>query len=156
MSAARSSRSARTRRVAETEPAPEPRTGARRTVLQTIKHIPAYLKLLGGLLTDRRVSAIDKLLVAGAIVYIVSPLDLIPDFIPFLGEVDDVYFLMLSLQRLVANAGMDVLIDHWSGDPEELSDLSVQRAFSAAAFFLPGRIRRSLQRMASRKRFQRA
>ena len=59
-----------------------PRTGARRTVMYYIKQLPAYLRLLGGLLTDRRVAAIDKLLVAGAIAYIALPIDFIPDFIP--------------------------------------------------------------------------
>ena len=53
-----------------------PRTGAKRTLVDVIKQIPAYLRLLGGLLTDRRVSGLDKLLVAGAIAYIVSPMDL--------------------------------------------------------------------------------
>ena len=43
------------------------------------------------------------------------PIDLIPDFIPFLGEVDDVFLLVLALQRLVANAGRPVLQAHWSG-----------------------------------------
>ena len=63
-----------------------PRTGAKRTVMYYVKQFPAYLRLLGGLLTDRRVSVLDKLLVGGAIAYIVMPIDLIPDFIPFLGE----------------------------------------------------------------------
>ena len=74
-----------------------PRTGAKRTVMYYIKQLPAYLRLLGGLLTDRRVSTVDKLLVAGAIAYIAMPIDLIPDFIPFIGEVDDVFILVLAL-----------------------------------------------------------
>ncbi len=133
------------------EASKQPRAGAKRTVLNTIRHLPAYVRLLFGLMTDRRVSFVDKLLVAGAIAYIISPLDLIPDFIPFLGQVDDVYFLMLALQRLISNTGLDVLVDHWSGDPDELSDLSFQRVFSAAAFFLPRSIRRQLNRMGKSK-----
>jgi uncharacterized membrane protein YkvA (DUF1232 family) len=74
-----------------------PRTGAKRTLVDVIKQIPDYLRLLGGLLTDRRVSGVDKLLVAGAILYIITPMDLLPDFVPFLGEVDDVYLLMLAI-----------------------------------------------------------
>ena len=103
-----------------------PRTGAKRTVMYYIKQLPTYLRLLGGLLTDRRVNAIDKLLVAGAIAYIVMPIDLIPDFIPFLGEVDDVFLLVIALQRLVANAGRPVLLAHWSGAIEDLADLNLQ------------------------------
>src|SRR5678815_1552448 len=89
-----------------------------------IKQLPAYLRLLGGLLTDRRVASIDKLLVAGAIVYIAMPIDFIPDFIPFLGEVDDVFLLVIALQRLVANAGRPVLLSHWTGAMDDLADLN--------------------------------
>ena len=122
-----------------------PRTGARRTVMYYIKQLPAYLRLLGGLLTDKRVSAVDKLLVAGAIAYIAMPIDLIPDFIPFIGEVDDVFLLVIALQRLVANAGRPVLLAHWTGAMEDLADLNLKEALAAAAFFLPRGIRRKLK-----------
>jgi uncharacterized membrane protein YkvA (DUF1232 family) len=127
-----------------------PRTGAKRTVMHTIQQIPSYLRLLGGLLLDRRVAVIDKLLVAGAIAYILSPADLIPDIIPFLGEVDDVFLLVTALQRLVTNAGRRVLHEHWSGDPAELSDLNLASVVQAAAFFLPLTVRRRLGRFAER------
>ena len=122
-----------------------PRAGARRTVIYYIRQLPHFLRMLFGLVADPRVSMMDKLLVAGAIAYIVTPIDLIPDFIPFLGEVDDLYFLVLALQRLIANAGQTVLLDHWHGDPEDLGDLNLRGALSAAAFFLPKRIRRRLR-----------
>jgi uncharacterized membrane protein YkvA (DUF1232 family) len=122
-----------------------PRTGAKRTVVYYMKQLPAYLKLLGGLLTDKRVSGMDKLLVAGALAYIVMPLDVIPDFIPFIGEVDDVFILVLALQRLVANAGRPVLMAHWTGAMEDLADLNLREALAAAAFFLPKRIRKRLR-----------
>lgn len=129
----------------EVPAARSPRRGARRTVMYYIRQLPQYLRLLGGLLTDRRVALVDKLLVIGAIAYIVTPVDLIPDFIPFFGEIDDVYVLVLALQRLVANAGRLVLLDHWTGNPRDLADLNLRGALTAAAFFLPKRIRRRLR-----------
>jgi uncharacterized membrane protein YkvA (DUF1232 family) len=131
---------ARARTTAES-----PRTGAKRTVVYYMKQLPAYLRLLGGLLTDRRVSAVDKLLVAGAMAYIALPVDFIPDFIPFIGEVDDVFILVMALQRLVANAGRNVLVAHWTGALEDLQDLNLKEALAAAAFFLPRGIRRRLK-----------
>jgi uncharacterized membrane protein YkvA (DUF1232 family) len=122
-----------------------PRTGAKRTVMYYMKQLPNYLRLLGGLLLDKRVSAVDKLLVAAAMAYIAMPIDLIPDFIPFIGEVDDVYVLILALTRLIANAGRPVLEAHWSGAKEDLLDLNLREALSAAAFFLPRSIRRRLK-----------
>ena len=122
-----------------------PRTGAKKTVIYYMKQLPAYLRLLGGLLSDRRVASMDKLMVAGAIAYIVMPIDLVPDFIPFLGEVDDVFILVMALQRLVANAGRAVLNAHWTGPAEDLADLNLREALAAAAFFLPKRIRKRLR-----------
>ena len=130
---------------AEAETPVMPRTGAKRTVMYYIKQFPAYLRLLGGLMTDRRVAALDKLLVGAAIAYILMPIDVIPDFIPFLGEVDDLYLLVFALQRLIANTGRNVLYAHWTGAVEDLKDLNLQAALSAAAFFLPRRIRRRLR-----------
>lgn len=122
-----------------------PRTGAKRTVMYYIRQLPQYLRLLSGLISDRRVAMVDKLLVVGAIAYIVMPVDFIPDFIPFFGEVDDLYLLVMALQRLIANAGRVVLLDHWSGAAADLADLNLRGALTAAAFFLPKRIRRRLR-----------
>ena len=122
-----------------------PRTGAKRTVIHYIRQLPNFVRLLFGLMTDPRVAAIDKLLVVGAIAYIVTPIDLIPDFIPFIGEVDDVYLLVIALQRLISNAGRFVLLDHWGGAAEDLADLNLRGALAAAAFFLPRKIRRRLR-----------
>jgi uncharacterized membrane protein YkvA (DUF1232 family) len=115
-------------------------------VLQGIRQIPAYLRLLIGLLFDSRVAVVDKLLVAGAIAYVVSPVGLIPDVIPVIGELDDLFVLTLALQHLVAHADPVVLHEHWSGDPDELSNLNVARVMAAAAFFLPLGMRRALRR----------
>jgi len=131
------------------EPA-RPRTGVKRSVLRAIRQIPSYLRLLVGLVGDSRVSRFDRLLVLAAGVYLVSPIDFIPDVIPFLGEVDDLFLLITALQRLVANAGRSVLMDHWRGDPDELEDVNLARLASAAGFFLPVGLRRRLRKMAGR------
>ena len=121
-----------------------PRRGARRTVLHTIAQLPHYARLLAGLMTDRRVSALDKTLVGLALAYLLLPLDFIPDAIPFLGQVDDVFLVMTALQRLVDHAGRTVLRDHWTGARADLRALDIAAVVSAAAFFLPGRTKRSL------------
>src|SRR5688572_6979232 len=113
--------------------------------MEYVADLPRFLRMLWGLITDARVAFVDKLLVAGAIAYIVAPIDLIPDFIPFLGEVDDVFLLVLALRRLMENAGRAVLLAHWTGDQNELRDLNLRKALMAAAFFLPRRIRRRLR-----------
>jgi len=126
------------------------RRGAKKTIVHYIRQLPNYLRLLVGLMTDRRVAGLDKLLVAGALAYIVMPFDLVPDFIPFFGEVDDVYLLVLALQRLISNSGRSVVLAHWSGAPDDLHELNLRSVFSAAAFFLPARLRRRLRGLARR------
>ncbi|HEU4457040.1 MAG TPA: DUF1232 domain-containing protein [Longimicrobium sp.] len=113
--------------------------------MEYVKQLPQFLSLLWGLMTDPRVAMIDKVLVAGAIAYIVTPMDLIPDFIPFLGEVDDVYLLVMALRRLMENAGRKVLLSHWAGEPEALRTMNLRLVIASAAFFLPRRVRRRLQ-----------
>src|SRR4051812_37058343 len=136
---------ARRRSTSATPAGGMPRTGAKRTVMYYIRQLPQYVRLLAGLARDPRVSVLDKMLVLGAVAYIVMPIDLIPDFIPFFGEVDDVYVLVLALQRLIANAGRTVLLDHWTGAATDLADINLRGAIAAAAFFLPKRIRRRLR-----------
>lgn len=122
-----------------------PRTGAKRTIMGTISEIPNFLRLLYGLVTDSRVNSVDKLVVAGAIAYILLPVDIIPDFVPFLGEVDDVFLLILALQRLISNAGRAVVQAYWPGDPADLSTGNLEKIVAACVFFLPRRMRRRLR-----------
>ena len=126
----------------------KPRSGFKRTILGTVRQFPNYLRLLGGLITDRRVSRVDKLLVAGALAYIVMPIDLLPDIIPFLGQVDDIYLLMLAIERLIANAGAAVVASHWHGPVSALRRQNLQGVLVAASFFLPRRMKKRLKKMA--------
>jgi uncharacterized membrane protein YkvA (DUF1232 family) len=122
-----------------------PRRGAKRTLMGTIRQLPLYLKMFLGLFRDARVSTVDKVLVGAAIAYLIAPVDLIADFIPFLGQVDDVFLLSTSLKRLLQNAGRRVVAEHWAGDMREISEMQIDRVIAAAAFFLPGRLRRRLR-----------
>ncbi|HEU0298434.1 MAG TPA: DUF1232 domain-containing protein [Longimicrobium sp.] len=105
-----------------------------------LRDVPAFIKLLARLARDPRVSVLDKAIVAGVLVYLVSPVDLIPDFAaPVLGQVEDVYLLALALSRLLNQAGMDVLLDHWEGDAATLE--TALSALDRAGSLLPGPVR---------------
>ncbi|HSO73508.1 MAG TPA: YkvA family protein [Blastocatellia bacterium] len=105
--------------------------------------VPNLLGLLLGLLKDARVSKADKAIVAGIIMYVIVPLDVIPDFVPFIGQVDDAYLLAISILRLLNRADRRVVMDHWRGgtDIKELVD-SISRI---AEFFLPPRVKNVLR-----------
>ena len=111
----------------------------RETMKQLVRDLPKFLKLLWGLYRDPRVSMIDKALVLATIGYVVVPLDFVPDFIPFLGQLDDLYLLALALDRLLNNAGVDVLLEHWEGEVSSL-EMAIS-ALDRAGSFLPEQVR---------------
>jgi uncharacterized membrane protein YkvA (DUF1232 family) len=129
----------RLRRGPRAEPVAE---SGRDSVMALVRDIPNFGRLLWGLARDPRVSRADKGIVVAALAYVALPFDFLPDTIPLIGEIDDVYVIMLALSRLVNNAGMEVLLDHWQG---EMS--SLERALAGldkASSFLPEPIRRVL------------
>lgn len=111
----------------------------REGVKQLIRDIPNFLKLLGRLARDPRISRVDKAIVIATIGYVLMPLDFVPDFIPFLGQVDDIYLLALALDRLLNNAGIDLLLEHWHGDVGSLE--TAIAALDKAGSFLPEQVR---------------
>jgi uncharacterized membrane protein YkvA (DUF1232 family) len=104
--------------------------------------LPNMVLLLGRLLKDARVPTAEKALFAAAIVYVISPLDFIPDVFPFIGQVDDLYVVALVLLRLVNRSDELVVRQHWSGggDIVALADSIA----NIAPKFLPRRVSRVL------------
>lgn len=125
--------------------ASRPVAGHKRTVVGAVRDLPNFARLLYGLVIDPRVELLDKLLVAGAVAYVLIPEDIFPDFIPLVGEVDDVFVLVLALRQLMKSAGREIMLEHWMGDPDDLDELSLEKILAAAAFFLPRRVRRRLR-----------
>lgn len=104
--------------------------------------LPNMAKLLGRLLTDARVPSAEKALFVAAIVYVLMPVDLIPDIFPFIGQVDDIYVVALTLLRLVNRTDETVVREHWTGggDIVGLADSIA----GLAPKFLPKRVTRVL------------
>lgn len=101
--------------------------------------VPNMVLLCGRLLTDPRVPRTEKALVAGAIIYALIPLDLIPDMIPFVGQVDDAYLIAMTLLRLTDRTDPSVLREHWNGGGDIVQ--LVESVATLAAKLLPKRIR---------------
>lgn len=118
------------------------RRHARSLLREAILLIPNFLKLLYRLFKDSRVPVTEKALLVGAIVYVISPLDLIPDVIPFIGEVDDLYLVALTLLRLFSRTPDNVINEHWDGR----GDIAgiVDKILRAAHYVLPKRVQRIL------------
>ena len=104
--------------------------------------VPNTMLLCGRLMTDSRVPRTERALVAGAIVYWLIPFDLIPDMIPFIGQVDDAYLIALTLLRLMDRTDEQVLREHWNGGGDIVQ--LVEATAMLAGKLLPKRIRRVL------------
>jgi uncharacterized membrane protein YkvA (DUF1232 family) len=115
---------------------------ARSRLKNLLLFIPNMVLLCGRLLTDARVPKTEKALVAGAIVYAIVPLDLIPDMIPFVGQVDDAYLIAITLLRLIDRTDPKVVREHWNGGGDVIQLVEAMAMMTAK--FLPKRIRRVL------------
>ncbi|HZD18718.1 MAG TPA: DUF1232 domain-containing protein [Actinomycetota bacterium] len=109
----------------------------RRTVARELATLlPNLLALFHGLLRDPRVPRGSKVLLLLGIAWIASPIDLVPEFIPVLGPMDDAVVAALILRRVLKSAGEHVLADHWRGEPRTLE--RILRSFAVRRSRDPG------------------
>jgi uncharacterized membrane protein YkvA (DUF1232 family) len=113
-----------------------------RRIKNLVLFIPNMLLLSTRLLTDSRVPVTERALLGGAIVYAIIPFDLIPDMIPFVGQVDDAFLIALTLLRLMERTDPKVVREHWRGGGDVVELIGATALL--AAKFLPRRIRRVL------------
>ena len=122
----------------------KPRTRTRRqSAVKLLRELPNFLKLLVRLLKDIRVPKLDRALFGVVIAYVLLPFDLLPDFLGFMGMVDDLYLIGLALNRLFARAGANILIEHWDGNPRALGYLI--EAVEEMGALLPAKVRNALR-----------
>jgi uncharacterized membrane protein YkvA (DUF1232 family) len=115
---------------------PVDRRGWREVSLEAALLIPNLVKLLLRLMRDPRVSIRRKVLVGAVLVYVVSPIDLIPDFVVGFGKLDDIVVLSVALNHLMAGAESAIVEEHWDGSIDSL-DL-VRSVFRWGAEIVPG------------------
>lgn len=104
--------------------------------------LPNMFTLLGRLLRDSRVPLTEKALFAAAVVYVIMPLDFIPDVFPFIGQVDDIYLVALTLLRLLNRTEETVVRENWSGGGDIVS--LANSIAGIAPMLLPKRVTRVL------------
>jgi uncharacterized membrane protein YkvA (DUF1232 family) len=104
--------------------------------------LPNMLMLSMRLMVDSRVPKTERALFAGAIIYAVIPFDFLPDMIPFIGQVDDLFLVALTLLRLVDHTDDTVVREHWRGGGDIVA-LSESVA-TVAPLLMPRRVSRVL------------
>lgn len=107
--------------------------------------LPAHARIIAGLLVDSRVPASRKAMLAGALGYAVSPIDLVPDRLPILGVLDDLVVAALAVDAFFAGVPDEVLAEQLDavGLPRPAFDDDVRRVRRLA----PRSIRRIVNRI---------
>src|SRR5207247_6044074 len=104
--------------------------------------LPNMVVLCARLMVDSRVPRVERALFAAAIIYAIIPFDFIPDMIPFVGQIDDLFLISLTLLRLIDHADDAIVREHWrgGGDIVQLAESVV----TIAPLLMPKRIARVL------------
>jgi uncharacterized membrane protein YkvA (DUF1232 family) len=85
---------------------------------ELIRLVPDLLRLVRSLIGDRSVPLGARVALVGLLAWLISPIDLIPEFIPILGPVDDVLVAVLVLRYVRRKVGLEALRQRWPGTPE--------------------------------------
>ena len=104
--------------------------------------LPNMVILCMKLMVDKRVPRTERALFAAAVIYAIIPFDFIPDMIPFVGQVDDLFLISLTLLRLIDRTDDMIVREHWrgGGDVVQLAESVV----TIAPLLMPRRIARVL------------
>jgi Uncharacterized conserved protein len=89
-------------------------------VKDLVGFLPACVTLLRRLRRDPRVPISAKIALACAALWVISPIDLIPEFLPVIGPLDDIVVVALALRYAARRVPREVLLEAWPGDPRLL------------------------------------
>jgi uncharacterized membrane protein YkvA (DUF1232 family) len=108
-------------------------------VTQLLRALPNLVRLIAKLVTDPMLPRAAKVALAAAMLYLASPVDLIPDFLPFLGYLDDLLLASALVDGLLNYVDRGLILKYWPGTPESLERLA--RAARMLAVWVPGRLK---------------
>ncbi len=110
-----------------------PTSSALDPMWQLVKRLPAYARLSAGLARDPRIPGSAKAMLVAGGAYLVSPIDLVPGFIPVAGQLDDLYVVLVGLRQAVRTSPPEVIDEHFTRaglSPSIIDDdLAAIRAF---------------------------
>ena len=104
-----------------------------------LQALPTILRALVGLAADPTLPRATKIALGAAAVYIASPIDLLPDFVPLLGWVDDVLLAAVLVDGLLTYVDRTVVLRYWPGNPELLDRIG--RVAHVLAAWVPRRVK---------------
>src|ERR1044072_9051113 len=104
--------------------------------------LPNMVALCARLMVDKRVPRTERVLFAAAVIYAIIPFDFIPDMIPFVGQIDDLFLISLTVLRLIDRTDDLVVREHWRGGGDIVQ--LAESAATIAPLLMPKRVARVL------------
>lgn len=114
----------------------------KRRIKNLLLFLPNMVALCARLMVDSRVPRTERALFAGAVIYAIIPFDFLPDMIPFLGQIDDLFLIALTLLRLIDHTDDKVVREHWRGGGDIVA--LAESAATIAPILMPKRVARVL------------
>ena len=102
--------------------------------------MPDIVRLIARLVTDPRLPRAAKIALLAALAYLLNPFDLIPDFIPVIGYLDDAFVAAVVVDGMLNHVDRGLVLRYWPGTPQSLD--SVARAARLFAMWIPRRLKR--------------
>jgi uncharacterized membrane protein YkvA (DUF1232 family) len=97
--------------------------GRREDAVAVARLVPDCVVLARRLARDPRVGRRERLLLLGLVGYLLVPFDLVPDFVPVAGALDDAIVVIWVLRRVLRGAGPDAVAANWPGPARSLGVL---------------------------------
>lgn len=104
--------------------------------------LPNMIALTARLMVDSRVPRTERALFAAALIYAIIPFDFIPDMIPFVGQIDDLFLISMTLLRLMDRTDDSIVREHWRGGGDIVQ--LAQSVATVAPLLIPRAISRVL------------
>jgi len=104
-----------------------------------LRALPAIVRTITGLAVDPVLPKAAKIALAAAVLYLVSPVDLIPDFIPVLGYLDDLLIAAIIVDGMLNFVNRGLVLKYWPGSPESLEGIA--RSARVLAAWVPRRLK---------------
>jgi uncharacterized membrane protein YkvA (DUF1232 family) len=103
--------------------------GRNETARAVARFVPDCVVLFRRLLADPRVPRRHKIVLGALVAYLAMPIDLVPDFIPVAGYLDDAVLVALVLRHVLRGSAAELIDEHWPG-PDESRSLIMRLASS--------------------------
>jgi uncharacterized membrane protein YkvA (DUF1232 family) len=104
-----------------------------------LRALPKVARLIARLVADPVLPRSVKIALAAAAVYLLSPLDLLPDVVPILGYLDDALLISVVVDGIVNHVDRGLVLKYWPGTPASLDKLS--RVSRFLAMWVPRRLK---------------